>query len=68
MTNLQRRLHKLEARTITDSSGFLPHSPEWIEYWMREIPRLWAEDHSEARRRIPLEAVRCYLQNGPDCP
>jgi hypothetical protein len=36
MTNLQRRLRKLED-LMTDRSGLLPGSPAWIEYWMPEV-------------------------------
>jgi hypothetical protein len=31
MTNLERRLKKLEALR-TDASGLVPYSPEWFEY------------------------------------
>jgi hypothetical protein len=36
VTNLKRRLKKLEARR-TDSNGLVPYSPEWFEYWDEQI-------------------------------
>ena len=67
MTNLQRRLRKLEGRFITDSSGLIPQSPEWIEYWMREIAKLNTPE-DPGGKYIPFEAARWHLQNCPDCP
>jgi hypothetical protein len=32
MTNLQRRLMKLEG-VLTDPAGFVPHTQRWLEYW-----------------------------------
>jgi hypothetical protein len=40
MTNLERRLGKLEARLV-DSSGLVPHSALWLEYWKR-----WFADYT----------------------
>jgi hypothetical protein len=36
MTNLQKRIRKLEAHK-TDASGLAPHSQRWLEYWDRQI-------------------------------
>lgn len=36
MTNLQRRLKKLEALR-TDASGLVPYSPQRFEYWDEQI-------------------------------
>lgn len=36
MTNLQRRLKKLEAY-LTDPSGRVPHTQKWLEYWDRQF-------------------------------
>jgi hypothetical protein len=36
MKNLERRLKKLEA-SRTDSSGLVPYSPQWLEYWDEQI-------------------------------
>jgi hypothetical protein len=34
--NLLRRIEDLETR-LTDSSGLVPHSPAWLEYWGRQL-------------------------------
>ncbi len=36
MTNLERRLKKLEALR-TDSSGLMPHSSKWFEHWYKKL-------------------------------
>jgi hypothetical protein len=38
MTNLERRLGKLEAQLI-DSSGLVPHTQKWLEYWRDWLDR-----------------------------
>jgi hypothetical protein len=35
MTNLQRRLKKLEG-VLTDPVGLVPHTQKWLEYWDRQ--------------------------------
>jgi hypothetical protein len=35
-SGLRRRLEILESR-LTDTSGLVPLSPAWLEYWDREI-------------------------------
>ena len=35
MTNLQRRLKKLE-EVLTDPAGLVPHTQKWLEYWDRQ--------------------------------
>jgi hypothetical protein len=39
MTNLRRRLRKLEAE-ILDSHGLIPNTPEWLEFWVDKLDRL----------------------------
>jgi hypothetical protein len=39
MLNLRRRLHKLEAR-LTDSSGLIPNSQAWLDYWHVKAARI----------------------------
>ena len=39
MTNLQRRLRKLEVG-ILDSHGLIPNTPEWLEFWSDKLDRL----------------------------
>jgi hypothetical protein len=65
MTNLLRRLRKLESE-LTDSSGLVPHSPAWTQYWNREILKLVGDDRDAPKQQIPLEAVRAWMQAQPD--
>jgi hypothetical protein len=62
MTNLQRRLRKLE-RALTDSSGLIPNSPRWLAYWQERIPKIL---NGEVKERMPLEAVRAWVVNSED--
>jgi hypothetical protein len=62
MTNLQRRLRKLEG-ILTDGSGLVPHSKKWLAYWDERIPRIL---NGELRELIPLEAVRAWVVNSDD--
>jgi hypothetical protein len=64
MTNLRRRLKKLEA-SFTDATGLAPHSPAWTEHWNREIDRVLAEPEYRPNPLIPLEAIRDVLQVQP---
>lgn len=36
MTNLSRRLRKLEAG-ILDSHGLIPNTPEWLDFWEEKL-------------------------------
>jgi hypothetical protein len=49
MTTLRKRLEKLEmlARGLTDDSGLVPLSQEWLEYWHDQ------SSSSPQRPRIP---------------
>jgi hypothetical protein len=38
MTNLERRIKKLEALR-TDSSGLAPYSAKWLEHWYEQLDR-----------------------------
>ncbi len=62
MTNLQRRLKKLEAQ-LNDPSGLVPHSHQWLEYWDR---RLYDFEMDPDRRwpaaLFPLEAWRAVMK------
>jgi hypothetical protein len=64
MTNLQRRLRKLEAQ-LTDSCGLVPHSQKWLEYWEQRIYRMFTGEEPGTPGSIPLEAfdaVRDYTE------
>ena len=61
MSNLQRRLKKLEA-LLTDDAGLVPHSPRWLAYWTERIDRL-LNGEEEGTGRIPLEVVDAILES-----
>jgi hypothetical protein len=65
MTNLQRRLGKLEAQLI-DSSGLVPHTQKWLEYWQRWFDDYSRDPSSRAGELIPLEAARAIIAGAPD--
>jgi hypothetical protein len=60
MTNLGRRLKKLEAR-ITDRFGLMRGSPAWVEYRRTVADRLSNGEAPETRERIPIEFVDSIL-------
>ncbi|HTS28680.1 MAG TPA: hypothetical protein VMH81_22570 [Bryobacteraceae bacterium] len=62
MTNLERRLRKLEV-TMTDGSGLAPGSRRWLEYWDREISN-YMQDPELRRPKVlfPIEAVRAVME------
>jgi hypothetical protein len=39
MSRLERRLRKLEAQ-MTDRSGLVPHSQQWLDYWTARLDNL----------------------------
>jgi hypothetical protein len=56
MTNLQKRLQKLEVGQTTDDGGFVSYSDQWFQYWTR-----WLQQLTEGVKppgKIPLEALR----------
>jgi len=68
MTNLLRRVRKLEAR-LKDISGLAPHSEEWFNHWERKLDQLLAGELPE-RERIPLEyidSVREAAESAGEC-
>jgi hypothetical protein len=65
MTNLQRRLEWLEAvLSVTDSTGLVPHSPEWVEYWYRRF--ILGEEGDPVEGGDIVEILRAVIQySGP---
>jgi DNA replication protein DnaC len=55
VTNLQRRLRKLEV-LIIDDAGLVPHSPKWLAYWTEQVDKLFAGEALGPGVRIPLGA------------
>ena len=62
MGNIRRRLQKLEAR-LTDSSGFVPKSQQWWDYWLPKVDRILSGADPD---RIPLEVVDAIIAAGTE--
>ena len=56
MTNLERRLRKLETK-LTDRSGFVPHSKEWLRYWNDQLDIFLTRGDASAINGMTLEVV-----------
>jgi hypothetical protein len=64
MTNLRRRLRKVEAQ-LTDSCGLVPYSQKWLHHWEQRIYRMLTGEEPGTPGCIPLEAydaVRDYTE------
>ncbi len=60
MANVRKRLRRLELH-MTDASGFVPHSRQWLEHWRGILARLLARDTSPDLPRIPIAAFRALV-------
>jgi hypothetical protein len=58
MSNLGRRLRKLEFQ-ITDHTGLVPRSPQWLEYWRERIDKILDREIDDL---IPLAAVDAIME------
>ena len=56
MTNLQRRMKKLEG-VMTDPVGLVPHSQKWLKYWDRQYYLFLA---GKDRNAIWLSSIAAY--------
>jgi len=65
MSNLRRRLQKLEAR-LTDSSGLVPHSQAWRDYWFPRIDRIFSGQEPGPPGGVPLEVVHEFIAAGDE--
>ena len=66
MSNLQRRLQKLEA-LLTDGAGVVPGSPGWWVYWNERLNKFITGEYDLKDGKIPLEVIRAYVQTAePD--
>jgi len=63
VTTIKRRLAKVE-RFLTDTSGLVPHTQAWMDYWMRELKALTVSQ-SPAKAPVPLEVLREYIRTAP---
>ena len=61
-SNLLRRLEQLESRW-TDSSRLVPHSPEWLEFWLKQF-HLY--NTGQPYVTFSIESMRAVMQALPD--
>ena len=61
-SSLLRRLEELEARS-TDSSRLVPHSPEWLQFWLKQF-HLY--DTGQPYVTFTIEAIRAIMRAIPD--
>ena len=61
MSNLSRRLKKLEA-LLTDDAGLVPGSPQWLAYWTQRADKILQGDDEIRGCQIPLEVVDAILE------
>jgi len=61
MSNLNRRLRKLEAM-MTDDAGLVPGSQQWLAYWTERTDQILRGDHEVRGFRIPLEVVDAIIE------
>jgi hypothetical protein len=60
--NVSRRLKKLEG-LFKDTSGLIPHTQKWLEYWGRQVCLYMIDRAPKDQTRFPLEAFRAVLRN-----
>jgi len=67
MTHLERRLRNLESRNPRDISGLIPHTPEWMDWWVTRVRDLWAKgENLPDGEKMPFEVARELVQTTPD--
>jgi hypothetical protein len=62
MTNLRRRLKKLEG-LVTDSTGLVPNSPKWFEYWRPKL-HLYTIGQLKEPTLFPAEIIVDWIRSG----
>jgi hypothetical protein len=61
MSNLYRRLKKLEARMI-DEAGLVPHSLQWLAYWTERVDKILNGEDDVKGCLIPLEVMDAIVE------
>jgi len=61
MTNLERRMRKLEL-CLTDSSGLVPHTRKWLLYWDRKVYEYMRAEPKPRGERFTLQAFRAVMK------
>jgi hypothetical protein len=63
MTNLSRRLRKLESR-LTDASRLIPHSEEWFDCWMEKVDEVIQRGNPDLTG-MPLAVIDSLIAGTP---
>ena len=61
-SNLLRRIEELEKHSV-DGSRLVPHSPQWLAFWMSQFELYVA---GQAHVRFTIQAIRAVMQAIPD--
>jgi len=61
MSNLQRRIKKLEA-LFTDDAGLVPGSPQWLLHWIQRADKILNGEEDVKGCLIPLDVVDAILE------
>lgn len=67
MTGLQRRLKKLEGM-LTDSTGLVPHTQKWLEYWDRQYHLYLTGKDPNAIWHSSIAAYRAAMKYAEESP
>jgi hypothetical protein len=67
MTNLQRRLTKLE-ELLTDPVGVVPHTRKWLEYWDRQFYLYMTGQDQNAIWLTSIAAYRAVMKIADEDP
>ncbi len=60
MSSLRRRLQRLEAQ-LTDYTGLVPYTKQWLDYWLATYERLASGQEEGEPGSIPLAAWRAAV-------
>jgi hypothetical protein len=61
VTNLRRRLNKLEA-LLTDSTGPAPHTQEWREFWDKQFYLFMTDQDESALQGATVDVLRALMK------
>ena len=65
MSNLLRRVRKLEAR-LTDTNGLVPHSAEWFSYWEKKLEDVDSDGMPVDITGLTLEVIDAFRERTDD--
>jgi len=60
LRGLNKRVLRIESRVMPSGSPYVPHSPEWWDYWNERVDRL--ANGASAASRIPIDYIDAVVQ------